>query len=131
MLTSIVAAALVIGAIVLVQTLASRESGHAQTKPGRCYDTATTDFRLGHDFNGIMIAAPPRTLGLVVAPIRACSEAWEKGVLGRRLRIITDPGQIVDVPHMVGCVLPDRTPAVFPGYDGTCQHLGLPTALPG
>jgi hypothetical protein len=126
------AVAVVVGAIVLVQRLASRESGQMQTtRPGRCYETATTNFRLRRDFDGTMIAAPSPILGLVVAPISACAEAWDKGVLGRRERIPTDPGQIVNVPHMVGCVLPDGTPAVFPGPDGTCQRLGLPTALPG
>lgn len=130
MLTSVVALAAIAGAIVLVQTLASRKSAQPQTRAARCYETATTDFRVGNDFDGIMIAAP-RTLGLVFAPISGCGEAWQKGVLGRRLRIATDPGQIVDVPHLVGCVLPDGTPAAFPGPDGTCQRLGLPAALPG
>lgn len=96
----------------------------------RCYSKASTDF--GTSFPGTTIAALKPNGGggdQVVAPISMCAQAWEVGLLWGKA---SDPTpRTYPVPHLVGCVLPDGTAAVFPGPDGLCQDLGLATALSG
>jgi hypothetical protein len=99
----------------------------------RCYAKISTDF--GPDFPGATMAAAQPSNGDghdVVAPIRACAAAWRAGAIQYPHPLINPPpAKEFPVPHLVGCVLPNGTAAVFPGPNGTCQQLGLPTALPG
>ncbi len=104
----------------------------------RCYSQLSTDF--GDDFPGTTVSAPltPHSSAspepdrahrqAPVAPIEECAQAWEVGLLSGHA---PDPIQrTYPVPHLVGCVLPDGTAAVFPGPDGACQSLGLASASP-
>ncbi len=99
----------------------------------RCYSRISTDF--GSHFPGASIASvdsPDGKPGQVTAPIEACADAWRVGAIQYPNPYKTPPpAKELPVPHLVGCVLPDGTAAVFPGPDGTCERLGLPTALPG
>lgn len=104
-------------------------------RTARCYSRISTDF--GPDFPGSTAGGPltPATSGHgsrmlpVTAPIEECAAAWRVGALGGHAADRSN--KIYPVPHLVGCVLPDGTAAVFPGPDGTCQRLGLPIAAPG
>jgi len=96
----------------------------------KCYSKISSDF--GSHFPGGTVAAPKSTAGgggQVVAPVRACANAWEMGVIQGISPALAKPPY--PVPHLVACVLPDGTAAVFPGPAGTCQKLQLATALPG
>lgn len=104
-------------------------------RTARCYAKLSTDF--GSNFPGTTVGGPltPAKPGgssrllPVTAPIDECAQLWKFGVINGRAN---QPGNhTFPVPHLVGCVLPDGTAAVFPGPDGTCQRLGLATALPG
>lgn len=100
----------------------------------RCYSEISTDF--GSDFPGTTVSAPltpHNSAGQTgptppLAPIAECTQAWQVGLLWGHAADRTP--KTYPVPHLVGCVLPDGTAAVFPGPDGLCQRLGLPSAIP-
>lgn len=111
------------------------------TQTARCYSRASTDF--GSSFPGTTVdsvgtravSGQNGPLG-VRAPISVCAYLWEIGAVHPGAQThpnpsATPPANDVPVPHLVGCVLPDGSAAVFPGPDGTCEKLGLPVAMPG
>ena len=105
-----------------------------QDKSARCYTEISRDF--GADFPGTTIGSPASSAGeagVVRAPLQACASNWQIGILqiGVHRTVPRPEKSSYPVPHLVGCVLPNGSAAVFPGPEGTCQALGLPAAAPG
>lgn len=97
----------------------------------RCYTMISREF--GKTFPGATLVhlQPEPVSGdqPVDQPIAACADLWRQGVFRLDDPHVYPPGdKQYPVPHLVECVLRNGSAAVFPGPEGTCQDLGLPSA---
>jgi len=107
-------------------------SSHAITDrtQARCF---TVDSATSPDFTMITQASRPLTQALVSDALSTCRALFSTGVLNRGRPVGLPPGKGDHhrPPHLVACVWPGGTAAIFPGHRGTCAKLGLPAAARG
>jgi hypothetical protein len=99
----------------------------ANRAQARCF---TVDDITSHNYTLIAEANKPLTDAVVRNARSTCEALFRIGVLRKGHppgRLARRPGHH-RVPHLVVCVWPDQTAAVFPGGPGTCAKLGLPAA---
>lgn len=126
-----------IGALVIggasVGTAAALGTFSTPTNLGGAHCYATADLHDDSNYINFALAAPPGQ-GLAdsaAAAVEICSRDWLAGRFHPTDPKITESdasGAAHAVPPLVVCVLESGQVGVFPGGNGTCERLGLPTA---
>lgn len=96
----------------------------------RCFTVASVT---SPDFTMITQASQPLTAAVVHDALGTCRALFATGVLKRGHPVGRPPTKRGHhrPPHLVACVWPGGTAAIFPGHRGTCAKLGLPAAAGG
>lgn len=118
------------GAVVGAAVAKSAFAPAADRSLARCH--STTDLGRGDDFAGTSVAAADAH-GIVTIDhaVQSCAGLWREGILKEGANQIGEPSAtgVARVPPLVGCVDSDGVAAVFPGDDGLCASLGLPSLV--
>lgn len=97
----------------------------------RCFTVANADAGSQY-FTTVTVASKPASRADVDRAVTLCRALYRMGMLseGHRIRHsgFTPTRRI---PHLVPCVWPDGTAAVFPGHRATCRKLDLQAAAGG
>jgi hypothetical protein len=129
---AIIAAATAVVVLSTGAAAAGVVSDHAITDrtQARCF---TVDSATSPDFTMIAQASRPLTRAVVNDALTTCRALFATGVLktGRHAALLPGKRGHDRPPHLVACVWPGGTAAIFPGHRGTCAKLGLPAAARG
>jgi len=94
----------------------------------RCFTVARVHPRSAY-FTTIVQAGTTRSKGVVRDALKQCRGLFAAGELKRGHPVLRSHFKPTKhTPHLVACVWPDGTAAIFPGKAGTCHKLGLQAA---
>ncbi len=80
-------------------------------------------------YTTVAVAGTRRSVGRVINARAVCAALYRQGVLKLGATDVALPTKgRHPVPHLVPCIWPDKSAAVFPGRRGTCAKLDLPAA---